>query len=44
MVSQMGMFWRPGTTSRPSAPMMSPMMSAEIMPLAVTVVLLRGIV
>src|SRR6476469_4929915 len=35
MVSQIGMACLPGTTRRPSAPMMSPMMIAEMMPVMV---------
>jgi hypothetical protein len=31
MVSQMGMSWRPGSTSRPRAPMMSPTTMALMM-------------
>src|SRR3954447_16484249 len=37
MVSQIGMFCLPGTTRRPSAPMMRPMMRAVMMPVALTV-------
>jgi hypothetical protein len=37
MVSQMGMGCRPGTTRRPSAPMIAPMTIAVMMPVMVTV-------
>ena len=37
IVSQIGIGWRPGTTSRPSAPMIAPMMIAVMMPVTVIV-------
>jgi hypothetical protein len=37
MVSQIGMGWRPGTTKRPRAPMMSPTIIVMMIPVMVMV-------
>src|SRR5690242_8369975 len=42
IVSQIGMFWRPGTTRRPSAPTIRPTISAVMMPVTVISFLLRS--